>query len=126
VSVTSSELAPPAPLPQANVPPPPPGPKGGEWATVAWGVRGGGEPIQTAGEKAWYSVFSLTIVLVYCAAVPYVYGFFVAPAKYKTFGISNVAKGMNGISESYFEKHKLAASAVLEKKRKTSTIYNLQ
>ncbi len=51
VSVPSSELGPPPPLPQVSVLP---GIKGG---TLVCGGGGGGVPIRTTGEKALHSVY---------------------------------------------------------------------
>ncbi len=61
MSVPSSILAPPVPFSRKRVCPLPVEPKVG--GNTRLRVRGGGEPIQTTGEKAWHSVYSVVLMV---------------------------------------------------------------
>jgi hypothetical protein len=69
VTVTASELAPPAPSPASECVPPP-GTKGGggQHSLAVEGAGGGGEPVRMTGEKAWHSVFFVGVAM----SLPYV------------------------------------------------------
>jgi len=113
MSVPSSELAPPPPLPEASVSPPPWNLMGGN--TRLW-ERVWGEPIWTTGGKAWHSMYSI-LCDIDCIVHYVLFNIRNVVFKYSYVNYKNFIKNMK-LEKYFFVKRKL-----IDKFYATVTLY---